>query len=64
LMPTHKSKFEIWKSTANNQWYWRFKAGNGEKIASGEGYAHKEDCVHAVNLLKNSSECEIVEVAP
>ena len=33
-------------------WRWRFRAGNGKIISSGESYARKEDCLHAIELLK------------
>lgn len=45
-------RFEIWESAADRQWYWHLKAGNGEIIASGEGYTTEEKCIHAVNLVK------------
>ncbi|MCX7184975.1 MAG: DUF1508 domain-containing protein [Nitrosospira sp.] len=37
------------------QWRWRLRAANHEIIASGEGYNNKQDCIHAVNLLKNTN---------
>ena len=33
------------------QWRWRFIAANGKKVASGEGYHNKDDCLHAIGLL-------------
>ncbi len=47
-------KYELWKSAADSKWYWHLKAGNGEKIAQGEGYVRKADCVHAIKLVKSS----------
>lgn len=34
-------KFSIWKSKADNQWYWNLKGGNGEIVAKSEGYKGK-----------------------
>lgn len=45
-------QFEIWQSTRNNQWYWHLKAANNKIIAAGEGYHNEQDCLHAVNLVK------------
>jgi uncharacterized protein YegP (UPF0339 family) len=54
----NESKYEIWKNT-KGQWYWHFKAGNGEIVAGGEGYVKQADCVHAITLLKGSKDCVI-----
>ncbi len=63
-MSTHESKYEIWKSKNNSQWYWHFKAGNGETVAGGEGYQNKQDCLHAIYLLQASKECKIYNLTP
>jgi uncharacterized protein YegP (UPF0339 family) len=33
-------------------WRWRLKAGNHEIMASGEGYATRENCERAIERLK------------
>lgn len=39
----------------NGQWRWHLKAANGRIIAnSGEGYYNKQDCLHAIQLVKQS----------
>lgn len=43
-------KFEYWKS--KGQWYWHLRAGNGEIIASGEGYRRKADLLHTISLIR------------
>ena len=45
--------FEIYQD-ASYQWRWRLKAANHEIIASGESYRDKRNCIHAVNLVKQS----------
>lgn len=39
-------KFQVFKSTYNNQYYFHLKAKNGEKILSGEGYTTKQSCLN------------------
>jgi len=37
------------------QWRWHLVAGNGRIIAnSGEGYQNKQDCLHAISLVRGS----------
>lgn len=41
-------------------WYWRLVAANNRKIAvSGEGYANKQDCVKAIDLVRGSADVAI-----
>ena len=54
-------KYEYWKSSSDNNWYWHLKAANGEKIASGEGYTSKADCLHAIDLVKSSKGAKVEE---
>lgn len=58
-------KFEIYKTTPANalrslltdaqEWRWRLRAGNGEIIASGEGYTTKANCLHAIGLIMETN---------
>lgn len=48
--------FVLFKSTANNQWYWNINADNHKKIADGaEGYVNRADCLHGINLIKQNA---------
>lgn len=38
-----------------NDWRWRLRAANHEIIAAGEGYANKEDCLHAIALVQGTT---------
>lgn len=43
-----------------NQWRWRLFAGNNRIIAdSSEGYHNKQDCLHAIGLVKGSSQAPV-----
>jgi uncharacterized protein YegP (UPF0339 family) len=54
--------YEVYKDTAG-QWRWRLKAANGKIVASsGEGYANKADCIHAIELVKGSASVPVKEV--
>ncbi len=44
--------YEVYQS--NGFWRWRYKSNNHEIIASGESYYNKQDCLHAVALMKGS----------
>ena len=47
----------------NTQWRWHLKAANGRLIAnSGESYHNKDDCLAAIELVKNSKSAPVKEV--
>lgn len=56
-------KFEYYKDK-QGKYRFRLKAGNGEIIATGEGYESKSGCLNGIeSVRKNSQDAEIVEVA-
>jgi len=59
----NEERYQIWKAD-DKQWYWRFKAANNEIVAGGEGYKNKQDCLHAIGLLKASADCKIYNLTP
>jgi len=49
-------QFEVFKSTANNQFYYRLRAtGNSEIIISGEGYTTRQSCYNGIESVKANS---------
>ncbi len=54
-------KFSIYKDKAG-EWRWRLQAASNEIIASGEGYKNKSDCLHAIDLVKDSQDAPVQEV--
>lgn len=45
---------------SNGHWRWYLEAANNRKIAnSGEGYYNKQDCEHAINLVKGSYDAPV-----
>lgn len=54
------AKFEIYQDESG-EYRWRFRADNNEVVASGEDYRSKEDCEHAVQLIKDQA--PLAEVA-
>ncbi|WP_086479612.1 YegP family protein [Oceanospirillum sanctuarii] len=45
-------KFEIFRSTANMQFYFRLKAANGQVILSSEGYVNKGGCENGIASVR------------
>ena len=51
--------YEIYKDT-NGQWRWRLWAANYRIIAnSGEAYYNRQDCEHAISLVKGSANAPV-----
>jgi len=48
-------KFQIFKSPANLQYYYRLRGGNGEIILSGEGYTSKQSCLNGIASVKENA---------
>jgi uncharacterized protein YegP (UPF0339 family) len=47
---------------ASEEWRWQLRAGNSRIIAdSGEGYHNKQDCLHAIALVKGSQDAPVKE---
>ena len=45
-------KFQVFKSSVNNQYYYRLRSTNGEIILSGEGYISKQSCLSGIASVK------------
>jgi uncharacterized protein YegP (UPF0339 family) len=45
-------KFQIFKSSANSEYYYRLRARNGEIILNGEGYKTKQSCLEGISSVK------------
>src|SRR5689334_10429675 len=48
-------KFQVFKSTINNQYYYNLRSANGEKILSGEGYITKQSCLNGIASVKTNA---------
>ena len=54
-------RYVVYKD-AQNYWRWYLLAANNRKIAnSGEGYVNKQDCLSAINLVKQSASAQVYE---
>lgn len=62
--PAVPMKYEYWKSKQNSNWYWHLKAANGERIAQGEGYTTKANCLAAIKLIKSSGAAPEINLTP
>jgi uncharacterized protein YegP (UPF0339 family) len=57
--PAARRGFRVYKDAAG-EWRWRLVAGNGRLVAeSGEGYQHKADCLHGIELVKASADAQV-----
>jgi uncharacterized protein len=46
------SKFYLFKSQLNSQYYYRLKSSNNEIFLSGEGYTTKQSCLNGIASVK------------
>ena len=58
---SRNGKFEVF-SGANDQWYFRLKAPNGEVIVASEGYQTKQGALGGIESVKKNAEAEQFEV--
>jgi uncharacterized protein YegP (UPF0339 family) len=54
------AKFEVYKDK-NEEYRFRLKAGNGEIIASGEGYSSKQACLAGIESIKKNAASAPIE---
>ena len=45
-------RFEVFQSSANNQYYFNFRAPNNEIMAQSEGYVSKSSALSAISMIK------------
>lgn len=56
-------KFELYQDKAG-EWRFRLKAGNGEVIATGQGYSSKSGALNGIDSIRrNAADAEVVELA-
>ncbi|GAA2904691.1 uncharacterized protein YegP (UPF0339 family) [Microbacterium keratanolyticum] len=55
-------KFELYEDKAGD-YRFRLKAGNGEVIATGQGYASKAGALNGIDSVRrNAADAEVIEV--
>jgi len=54
-------KYELYKSS-NGEYRFRLKAGNGEVIATSEGYSTKASALGGIDSVKRNADSEVVEL--
>ncbi len=58
-----KARFELWRSEANNEFYFRLVAANNKIIGQSEGYKRKANALAGIKSVKlNAGRAKIVEV--
>lgn len=54
--------YYYWKD-ASGQWRWHLMAANNRIIAnSGEAYHNEQDCLHAIQLVKGSTNAPVQKI--
>ena len=48
------SKFQVYKSAVNSQYYYRLRASNHEIVQSGEGYTTKASCLKGIDSVRRN----------
>ncbi|MDZ4726583.1 MAG: YegP family protein [Leptospira sp.] len=54
------AKFEVYKDK-KGEFRFRLKAGNGEVIASSEGYTTKKSCLNGIESIKKNAADALIE---
>ena len=55
-------KFEVWVDKAGD-YRWNLKAGNGEVIATSQGYPSKASALNGIDSVRrNAADAEVVEI--
>jgi uncharacterized protein YegP (UPF0339 family) len=57
-------RFEYWKSSIDLLWYWHLKTAKNEKLAQGEPYATKADCLRAIEHVRQCSSASVQNLSP
>lgn len=53
------AKFVLFKSTVNNQYYFRLESGNNEPILSSEGYVFESSCKVGIASVKANAPYDV-----
>lgn len=54
-------RFELYQDKGGD-WRFRLKAGNGEIIATGQGYSSKSGALNGIDSVRRNADSEVVEV--
>ena len=55
-------KYEVWVDKAGD-YRWNLKAGNGEVIATSQGYASKASALNGIDSVRrNAADADVVEI--
>ena len=55
--------YEMYRDdSAKREWRWRYKIRSDIIGVSSEGYTHKRGCERSIEIMKESTEAEVIEV--
>ncbi len=49
-------RFQLFRSAADHQYYFRLKAGDDRILLSSEGYTAKSSCLHGIDSVKRNAD--------
>jgi uncharacterized protein YegP (UPF0339 family) len=51
----NSARFVVFKSTQNQQHYFRLQAANGEPLLASEGYTSKQGCLNGIQSVRSNA---------
>ena len=48
--------FTYQQNPTTRQWHWNLKSANHEIVAQGETYINERDCLHAIDLVRGTTQ--------
>jgi uncharacterized protein YegP (UPF0339 family) len=57
-------RFEYWKSSIDRLWYWHLKTVRNEKLAQGEAYPTKAECLQAIDQVRQCAAASVHNLSP
>lgn len=62
--PRFHVRFEYWRSAIDRRWYWHLKNAQNEKLAQGEPYGTKAECLRAIEQVRAASAAPLFNLSP
>jgi uncharacterized protein YegP (UPF0339 family) len=63
-MGVARLRFEYWRSAMDRRWYWHLRTDQNEKLAQGEAYATRAECLRAMTQVQQSGLAPITDLSP
>ncbi len=58
----YRDRYEIYKSDATGEWFWRYWSRNGRILSqSSDGYLKKNNCKNSIRVMKGTAATIVIE---